>query len=119
VRKVLFIVLCTALLMSCAFSGAAKAGHTLTEAKVFQAIAKNNGLSDLASVDSLLAAAEKENAENQTTRAYLLADEAALQFQIALQKQENKKLADSLEIAIGSLKTHQTMLEERKAARRK
>jgi len=119
VKKVLFTVLCAALLMSCASKGTAMADYTLTEAKVLQAIAKNNGLSDLASLDSLVAVAEKQNTDNQTTAAFLLADEAVLQFQIALQKQENKNLADSLEIAKGSLKIHQTMLEERKAARRK
>jgi hypothetical protein len=88
----------------------------ITEAKILQALAKASGVSDVALADSLIVNAEKQKADKQATAAYLLADEAVLQYQITLQKQENKNISDSLAAATESLKIYSNALATRKSA---
>jgi len=114
VKKILPLFLCVMLFMSCASKNAAMVESTLTEAKTLQQVAKANGLSTSASADSLVADAEKQNKDGQTEAAFFAADEAVLQFQLALQKQENKNIADSLQVAAESLNNYRNVLEGRK-----
>ena len=92
-KKVLFIAMFAALVVSCASKRAALVDSTITEAKTLQALAKANNLVVPASIDSLVVAAEKQQEERQTEKAYVLADEAVLQIQIFLLKQEQDSLS--------------------------
>jgi hypothetical protein len=65
---------------------------TITEAKTLQAIAKAGNLAVPASTDSIITAAENQNKERQTEKAFVLAEEAILQLQIYLLKQEQNTL---------------------------
>jgi len=114
VKKILPIFLCAILFISCASKNAAMVDSTLTEAKTLQQVAKANGLTTAASADDLVTAAEKQNKDGQTEAAFFAADEAVLQYQLALQKQENKNIADSLQVATESLSSYRSALEERK-----
>jgi hypothetical protein len=90
---------------------------TIQEAKVLQSLAKAKGL-ETPAADFLVTSAEKQKADGQTEEAFLKADEAVLQFQIAGQEQENKVLLDNLKAATESLTIHRAALEERKKASR-
>jgi len=92
VKKVLFIAMFAILVVSCASKRAALVDSTITEAKTLQALAKANNLTVPASIDSLVVAAEKQQEERQTEKAFVLADEAVLQMQIFLLKQEQDTL---------------------------
>lgn len=118
-RKILLMLLCTMLFMSCASKNAAMVESTLAEAKTLQQVAKANGLAMPASADELITTAETQNKDGQTEAAFLAADEAVLQFQIALQKQENKNIADSLQVATESLGNYRSVLGERKTKGKK
>ena len=59
---------------------------------MLQAIAKAENLEVPVSMDSLITAAEKQNEERQTEKAFVLADEAVLQMQIFMLKQEQDSL---------------------------
>jgi hypothetical protein len=89
----------------------------ITEAKVLQALAKANGL-ETPAADFLVTSAEKQKADGQTEDAFLKADEAILQFQIAVQERENKSISDSLKAATESLNVYHSALEERRKANR-
>jgi hypothetical protein len=65
---------------------------TITEAKTLQELAKANNLTIPAATDSLIVAAEEQNKENQTERAFVLADEAVLQIHLSILQQENINL---------------------------
>jgi hypothetical protein len=117
VKNILFIVLCTALLMSCASKRAAVVDSTITEAKVLQAVTKANGV-EVPAADSLVTTAEKKKDEGQTEEAYFSADEAVLLYQISLLERENKNLTDSLRNATESLNIYRSLLEERRKAHR-
>ena len=91
-KKVLFIAMFAILVVSCASKRAALVDSTITEAKTLQALAKANNLTVPASIDSLVVAAEKQQEERQTEKAFVLADEAVLQMQIFLLKQEQDTL---------------------------
>jgi hypothetical protein len=121
VKKVLFIAVSTALVVSCASKRAALVDSAITEAKALQAIAKARNLEVPASTDSIIAVAEKQNEERQTEKAFVLADEAILQLQISLLKYEQtalgamkadaeNKLAESKE----SLDIYHNVLQVRK-----
>ncbi|MCL2261145.1 MAG: hypothetical protein FWC15_07320 [Fibromonadales bacterium] len=118
-KKILPMFLCAMLFISCASKNAAIVDSTLAEAKTLQQVAKANGLAAHASADELITAAEAQNKDGQTEAAFLAADEAVLQFQLALQKQENKNIADSLQVATESLSNYRSVLEERKPKGRK
>jgi len=93
VKKILFIAMLAAFVVSCASRRAALVDSTITEAKTLQALAKANNLVVPANIDSLVVAAEKQQEERQTEKAYVLADEAVLQIQIFLLKQEQDSLS--------------------------
>jgi len=121
VKKVLFIAMFAALVVSCASKRAALVDSVITEAKLLRAVAKADSLEVPVSTDSLIAAAEKQNEDRQTESAYVLADEAVLQMQIFLLKQEettlNKMKADaenSLAASKESLDVYHNVLRERK-----
>jgi hypothetical protein len=114
VKKVLLTALCAALVVSCASKRAAFVDSTIVEAKTLNAVAKTNSLEGTAPIEVLIIEAEKESDAGQTEKAFILADEAVLQFQIALQEQENKKMTDSLKIATESLNIIRNFLAERK-----
>jgi len=113
VKKILLVSLCTALLMSCSSGKAALASSAIAEAKTLQELAKEKGAEVPASTAELIANAEKQK-EDSPENSLALADEATLQLQLALLKQENKKMSDSLEIAAGSLAIVRNLLESRK-----
>ncbi|MCL2208427.1 MAG: hypothetical protein FWB90_10120 [Fibromonadales bacterium] len=114
-KKILPMFLCAMLFISCASKNAAMVDSTLAEAKTLQQVAIANGLAASALTDALIADAEKQNKDGQTEAAFLAADEAVLQFQLALQKQENKNIADSLQSATQSLDSYRNSHEERKS----
>jgi len=111
VKKILFISICTVALMSCS-SSRVSANSAIAEAKALQGLAKARGIEVPASAD-LITAAEKQK-EDSPENALVFADEATLQLQLALLKQENKNMSDSLEIATGSLTVVRNLLETRK-----
>jgi len=113
VKKILLTSLCASLLMSCS-SSRGMANSAITEAKTLQNLAKNSGFEVPASTADLITAAEKQK-EDSPKEALALADEATLQLQLALLKQENKNMSDSLEIATGSLTIVRNLLETRKS----
>jgi len=110
VKKILLISLCAAVLMSCS-SSKGMANSAIVEAKTLQNLAKTRGVEVPASAD-LITAAEKQK-EDKPEAALVSADEATLQLQLALLKQENKNMSDSLEIATGSLTIVRNLLESR------
>jgi cell shape-determining protein MreC len=112
VKKILLTSLCAAVLMSCS-SSRGMANSAIVEAKTLQTLAKDRGVEVPASAAELIATAEKQK-EDKPENALVLADEATLQLQLALLKQENKNLSDSLGIATGSLTTFNNLLETRK-----
>jgi len=114
VKKILFVSLCTALLMSCS-SSRGIANSAITEAKTLQDLAKTRGVEVPASTAELITTAEKQK-EDKPESALALADEATLQLQLAILKQENKNMSDSLEIATGSLTVVRNLLETRRNA---
>ena len=122
-KKVLLMAMFAALVVSCASRRAALVDSVITEAKMLQAVAKAENLDVPASTDSLIAAAEQQNENRQTENAFVLADEAVLQMQIFLLKQEqttlNKMKADaenSLVVSRESLDIYHNVLRERKSA---
>jgi hypothetical protein len=123
VKKVLFAVVCAALVVSCASKRAAVVDSTITEAETLLAIAKVNNLAVSAETEALIDKAKKQNDERQTEQAFVLADEAVLRLQRSLLKQEeetlaaeNKKAADSLATANESLGIYRQLLQGRKHA---
>jgi hypothetical protein len=93
------------------------------EAKMLQAIAKADKLEVPASIDSLIMAAEKQNEDRQTEKAFVLADKAVLKMQIFLLEQEqlslNTKKAETennLAVSKESLDIYHNVLRERKNA---
>jgi len=113
VKKILFTSLCAALLMSCSSGRAGIANSAIAEAKTLQSLAKDRGVEVPAETADLITAADKQK-EELPENALVLADAATLQLQLALLKQENKKMSDSLEIATGSLTIVRNLLETRK-----
>jgi len=89
------------------------ANSAIAEAKALQNLAKDKGTEVPASAADLITIAEKQK-EDAPENALTLADEATLQLQLALLKQENKNMSDSLEIATGSLTIVRNLLETRK-----
>jgi len=123
VKKILFIAMCATLMVSCASKRAALVDSVITEAKLLRAIAKTDSLVVPASADSLIAAAEKQNEDRQTEKAFVLADEAVLQMQIFLLKQEEislnarkKEAENDLAASKESLDIYHNVLRERKNA---
>jgi protein involved in polysaccharide export with SLBB domain len=88
----------------------------IREAKVLQALAKANGLV-ANDADRLIAEAEDKKKAGQTEDAFLMADEATLQLQVALQERENKTITDSLRTVTESLNVYRNALETRKKGR--
>jgi hypothetical protein len=119
-KKILFTMMCAALLASCASKRAAMVDFTITEAKTLQTLANARGV-ETALADSLIAAAERQNKERQTEDAFLLADEALLQLHLILLKQEqavlnaeNKSASDSLTAAMQYYDVFKGLLNELK-----
>jgi hypothetical protein len=108
VKKILLIAMLAALVVSCASKRAALVDSTITEAKTLQALAKANNLVVPAGIDSLVVAAEKQQEERQTEKAFVLADEAVLQIQIFLLKYEQ----DSLSTLKGEEESHLAVSQE-------
>jgi hypothetical protein len=94
------------------------ANPAIAEAKALQNLAKDKGVVVSAATADLITAAEKQK-ESLPLAALVLADEATLQLQLAMLKQENKNMADSLEIATGSLTIIRNLLETHKNANAK
>jgi len=117
VRKNLFIVLCAALLASCASKRAAMVDPTITEAKYLQKLAEANNAEVSVSTANLVAKAESQKEKGQTEEAYLLADEAILLLQISLLEREKKNIEDSLAKATEILKASRNSLAERKGSK--
>ena len=111
-KKILLISLCAVALMSCS-SSRGMANSAIAEAKTLQNLAKDRGVEVPASTADLITSAEKQK-EDKPEEAFSLADEAALQLQLALINQEKKNLSDSLGIATGSLAIVRNLLETRK-----
>ncbi|MDR2584268.1 MAG: hypothetical protein LBC75_12375 [Fibromonadaceae bacterium] len=111
-KKILLTSLCAAVLMSCS-SSRGIANSAIVEAKTLQNLAKDRGVEVPASTAELIATAEKQK-EDKPEEALVSADEATLQLQLAILKQENKNLSDSLGIATGSLTIVRNLLETRK-----
>jgi nucleotide-binding universal stress UspA family protein len=121
VKKVLFAMVCTALLASCASKRAAIVESTISEAETLRALAKAKNLAVPEETESLIANARKQNDDRQTEKAFVLADEAVLRLQLSLLEQEqealaaeNKKAEESLIEANESLSNIRTVLHERK-----
>jgi len=112
VKKILLISLCAAVLMSCS-SSRGIANSAIAEAKTLQSLAKDKGVEVPAATAELITKAEKQK-EDKPEEALVSADEATLQLQLALLKQENKNLSDSLGIATSSLTVVRNLLESRK-----
>ena len=120
-KKVLFAMVCTALLASCASKRAAIVESTISEAETLRALAKAKNLAVPEETESLIANARKQNDDRQTEKAFVLADEAVLRLQLSLLEQEqealaaeNKKAEESLIEANESLSNIRTVLHERK-----
>jgi len=112
VKKVLFTTLCAMLLISCASQRTIVVASAIAEAKTLQGLAKDKGAEIPASADSLIVKAEKQKKDGEIDAALVSADEAVLQLQISLLEQENKNIADSLDIASGSLNIIRNVLTE-------
>jgi len=123
VKKLLFTMMCLAILVSCASKRAAIVDPTIIEAKALVELSKANNLPLPAEADSLVMAAEKQNEEHQTEVAFLLADEAVLKIHLSMLKHEqgdlvaeNKKATDSLAAINENLGAHRNVLQGRKNA---
>jgi len=110
-------------MVSCASKRAALVDSVIDEAKLLQAIAKAGGLEVPAKTDSLILAAEKQKDDRQTEKAFVLADEAVLQMQIFLLKQDEAALSkmkteaeNDLAVSKESLNIYHNVLLERKNA---
>ena len=114
-RKILlFMVLCAALLASCASSPRkAMVEPYITEAKVLQTLVKERGAEIYATGD-LVTKAEKQKGNGEWEDAFLLADEAILLLQIALLEKEKKNIEDSLTRTNDILNANRNLLSERK-----
>ena len=122
-KKVLFIAVCAVLVVSCASKRAALVDSVIYEARMLQAIAKADSLEVPASTDSLIAAAEKQKEDRQTEMAFVYADEAVIQMQIFLLKQEEAALSkmkteaeNDLAVSKESLNIYHNVLQERRNA---
>lgn len=115
-KKVLLIAICAVFAVSCASKRAGVVNSTITEAKVLQAMAKVNGL-DVSAADALVASAEKQLEAGQTESAFIIADEATLRLQIALQQRENKNIEDSLRVITEYLNSYRGLLADKRAKR--
>ena len=122
-KKLLLATMCMALLASCASKRAAIVDPTIIEAETLVALSKANNLPLPPEADSLITAANKENKDGQTEKAFLLADEAVLKIQLGMLKQEqealaaeNKNAADSLATINEYLGVYRNVLQERKNA---
>jgi len=123
VKKVLFIAMCAALLASCASKRAAVVDSTIMEAKTLVELSKANNFAVPPEAGSLIEAAEKQNNERQTEKAFVLADEAVLRLHLSMLEQEqkalaaeNKKTADNLTATNEYLGVYRNVLQERKNA---
>jgi len=114
VKKILlFMVLCVALLASCASPRKAMVEPYITEAKVLQTLVKERGAEVYATGD-LVTKAEKQKENGDWEGAFLLADEAILLLQIALVEKEKKNIEDSLARTNDILNANRNLLSERK-----
>jgi cyanate lyase len=118
VKKILFMVLCVALLASCSSSKRVDAmvESTITEAIVLQEVAKTHGAEVSISTSNLVADARKQKDEEKNIDAALLkANEAILLLQISLLEREKKNIEDSLSRATEILRVNRALLSDRKA----
>jgi len=92
VKKVLFTILCAALLMSCASKRAAMVDSAIAEAKSLHALATAQSIEIPTTANLLIESAEKKNEDRQTEEAFILADEAILQLQLSMLKKEQSEL---------------------------
>jgi len=88
---------------------------------MLKAIAKAGDLAISASADSIITAAKKQQEDRQTEMAFVLADEAILQLQISLLKQEQTSLVKmktdvegELAVSKESLNIYHNVLQDRK-----
>ncbi|GHV15261.1 hypothetical protein AGMMS49938_13040 [Fibrobacterales bacterium] len=121
-KKVLLIALSATMFVSCASKRAGVVNPTILEAETLKNLSAAQGVTNPA-VDSLIAEANKQNKDKQTEAAYIYADEAILQLQLARVKQEQAKLADetakanaNLTTLNDSLEIYRSVLDERKTA---
>jgi len=121
VKKVLFIAMSAAFMVSCASKRAAIVDSTITEAKTLKALAEAGNVAIPASASSLITDAEKQQEDRQTEKAFVLADEAILQLQMTLLKQEQITLnalkseaENNLATSEESLGVYHNVLQERK-----
>ena len=122
-KKVLFTMACAVLIVSCASKRASVVDSAITEAKTLQALAKASNLAVPASADSIITEAEKQYEERQTEKAFVLAEEAILQLQISLLKQEQTALdamkteaENNLTASKENLDVYSNVLQDRKNA---
>jgi len=118
VKKILFMVLCVALLASCATSKRVDAmvESTVTEAIVLHELAKAHGAEVSVSTTNLVVDARKQkDDEKNIDEALLKANEAILLLQISLLEKEKKNIEDSLSRATETLRINRTLLSERKS----
>jgi hypothetical protein len=108
-------------MISCASKRAALVDSAITEAETLQKLAKAGNLVVPASIDSTIAAAKNQNEDRQTEKAFVLADEAILQLQISLLKQEQTVLGtmkteaeNNLTMSKESLDIYRNVLQDRK-----
>jgi hypothetical protein len=90
------------------------------EAITLQSLAKAGNLA-VPAADSIIAAAENQNKEKQTEKAFVLAEEAILQLQTSLLKQEQTSLGtmkteaeNDLAVSKESLDIYSNVLQVRK-----
>jgi len=123
VKKLLFIAVCAAFMVSCASKRAAIVDSAIIEAETLRELAKANNLVIPTSTDSIITAAKKQQEERQTESAFVLADEAILKQQIYLLKQEQSNLSamktaaeSDLTTSKESLDIYHNVLQDRKNA---
>ena len=117
-KKILFMVLCVALLASCSASKRVDAmvESTVTEAIVLQEVARTHGAEVSISTSNLVADARKQKDEEKNIdEALLKANEAILLLQISLLEREKKNIEDSLSRATETLRINRALLSERKS----
>lgn len=119
VKKIIFTSICAALLMSCGSSNPGMANSAITEAQTMQDIAKSRGVEVPAATSDLIASAQKQKEDDAPEAALVLADEATLQLQLSLLKQENKNMEDSIKTATNSLSVIRNTLNTTKNANKK
>jgi len=120
VKKILFIAVCAAFMASCA-SRAAIVDSAITEAETLRAVAQAGNLVVSTGTDSLITSAKKQQEEGQSEKAFVLADEAILQLQMSLLKQEQSSLSkmkadaeNNLTMSKESLDIYHNVLQDRK-----